>query len=310
MKRVAVALGLCVLGLLYFLHVQRSAPGFSTDLDVQLAAARFLLAGRNPYDLIGPGKEFKWLGTLYQPLPTIITLTPLALLPMDIARSVFVALGSFVFLYAFGGMAGTRWRYAAVFSKSYQAALLAAQWSFFMAAMWILPLAGAFAILKPNIATAVLLARGSRRGIVAAVAAGTVLLAVSLFVMPTWPAAWFRSLATDTHRTSAVTRSWGFLLLLAALRWRRPEARLLFAMSVIPQTIGMYDALLLFFVPKRPSEYIALTVLSHFAFLMVVNDPTIHTFDQLFAKGSASIVHWVYLPTLAMVLIRPNAADT
>jgi hypothetical protein len=117
---------------------------------------------------------------------------------------------------------------------------------------------------------------------------------------------WLAAMRADPFRSSAVMRSGGFLLLFAALRWRRPEARLLFALSVVPQTLGMYDALLLFWIPRRASEYVALVVLSHFAFLMVFNDGRIHRLnDFVFAMGT-SIVHWLYLPALAMVLIRRN----
>ena len=98
-------------------------------------------------------------------------------------------------------------------------------------------------------------------------------------------------------------------MLLAALKWHRPEARLLLALSLVPQTLGMYDALVLFLIPRGPSEYIALAVLSHFAFLIVFNDPTLSSMNAFIVAGGDAVVHWLFLPALIMVLLRPNRSD-
>ena len=69
------------------------------------------------------------------------------------------------------------------------------------------------------------------------------LLACSLVLWPTWPIAWREALKTATQHAPIVTRPGGFLLLLAALRWKRPEARWLLATALVPGNPAAYDAL-------------------------------------------------------------------
>ena len=54
----------------------------------------------------------------------------------------------------------------------------------------------------------------------------------------------------------------GPLILLALLRWRRPEARLLVALGCIPHTTMLYEALPLFLVARRWQEGVLLAALS------------------------------------------------
>ncbi len=128
---------------------------------------------------------------------------------------------------------------------------------------------------------------------------------VSFIVAPHWPRWWPESLAADPNRSAAVARSGGFLLLLSGLKWRRPEARLLLLLSIVPQTLGHYDALLLFFVPDRASQAIALAALSHFLNLLNLGDRPATLNDAVVASG-IRVVHYLYLPSLLFVLSRPN----
>jgi hypothetical protein len=303
----AVVLALLTAGLVtaYLWHVQRSAERFHGDLDVQLAAVRYLLAERNPYPLIGPGREFNWPATLYHPLPTLIVLAPLGALSLPTARLVFVGLTCFAYVAALLLTPGPRWRLLALLSKCSQAAALQVQWSYLLCAAWLLPALGVFAAVKPNIGAAIIGARLQSKWFVASLVGFVVLTSASFVVQPTWPRDWMAALATDPNRRAAVLVPWGFFLALSVVKWRRPEARLLFMLSVIPQTLGMYDALLLFFIPKRASECIALVALSHFSYLMVFSQPG--TLNERVIFGGTAVVYYLYLPCLAMVLRRPNA---
>jgi hypothetical protein len=69
-------------------------PDLRPDVDQLWFAARALLDGRNPYDLIGPGREFDYHWQLYYPLPAVLLLTPLAPFPLVVSRISVAALGA------------------------------------------------------------------------------------------------------------------------------------------------------------------------------------------------------------------------
>ena len=85
---------------------------------------------------------------------------------------------------------------------------------------------------------------------------------VTLVLWPWWPREWLAQLSTVTHMSAPVTRWGGPLLLLAALRWRRPEARLLLGLSCIPQTPVVYEAVPLFLLVTTLREGVALLVVT------------------------------------------------
>jgi hypothetical protein len=96
---------------------------------------------------------------------------------------------------------------------------------------------------------------------------------------------------------------WGFLVLAAAARWRRPEARLLAALACVPQTLLMYESVPLFLIPRTWFESIGLVVLSYVANSQMVNTGVIgHDVDH----SGRLLVLWLYLPATLMVLRRPN----
>ena len=55
----------------------------------------------------------------------------------------------------------------------------------------------------------------------------------------------------------------GPLMLLALLRWRRPEARLLAALSCVPHTPELYESLYLFLVPASMWQGALLAALNY-----------------------------------------------
>jgi Glycosyltransferase family 87 len=304
----AVAASITMLALAYAVHFERRPVTFTRDFDQFYAAARFVSQGRNPYALIGPGRAFQWDWPFFYPLPAALLALPLAWLPLPIARVAFVGLTCLLFTYALGRVGGTRWRYITIVSKPFEVALLTGQLSFLLASAYVLPVVAALACVKPNIGAAIVGARADRRTIILALAGGMVLLGVSFAVQPTWVRDWLAAVHRDPFQRPAVLRSGGFLLLLAGLKWRRPEARLLLGLSLVPQTLGMYDALLLFFIPRRANEYLILAILSHVAVLMLWNDTSIRTMDAFIVAGGDAVVHWMFLPALCMVLLRPNVA--
>lgn len=305
-RRAALAaIVITALALAYTAYIGRKPATFTRDFDQFYAAARFLSQGRNPYALIGPGQEFPWPWSFFYPLPAALVVLPVAWMPLPIARLAFTGVTCLLFVYALGRVGGTRWRYATLASKPFEVALLTGQMSFLLASAYVLPVVAAFACVKPNIGAAVVAAR-DRRTMRWALAGGAILLAFSFAMQPYWVRDWLAAVHRDPFQRPAVFRSGGFLLLLAGLKWRRPEARLLLGLSLIPQTLGLYDALLLFFIPHQRTEYLALAILSHVAVLVLWSDHSITNVDAFVVATGNAVVHWLFLPALAMVLVRPN----
>src|SRR4029079_9971872 len=87
------------------------------DVDHLHAAAQFVLHGRDPYPLIGPtDREYRNSWPLYYPMPAVLAVAPLAPLPVDVARGVFVFIVSALFGYAVAVSGGTPWRFAILVS--------------------------------------------------------------------------------------------------------------------------------------------------------------------------------------------------
>jgi len=145
------------------------------------------------------------------------------------------------------------------------------------------------------------------------------IVGLSFVVMPTWFGSWRLAAGTGIHPIPLL--QWGGpLLLLALLRWRRPEARLLVALSLVPQTVSMHEALALFLVCRSRTETAVLAVLTWIAYFAVAPLKLEHTLPSFVTGGDEFIrqtmavtaplhVALLYLPCLIMVLRRPNQGD-
>jgi hypothetical protein len=118
-----------------------------------------------------------------------------------------------------------------------------AQWSPLVAAAFLLAPLGVVCGDKPTVGLATILAAPTQRAQVIAALLGAILLVVSLVLAPRWPSAWIDATRPAPHMSSPVAhwRVGGPLLLLALLRWRRPEARWLAALACVPQSTLPYE---------------------------------------------------------------------
>jgi hypothetical protein len=95
-------------------------------------------------------------------------------------------------------------------------------------------------------------------------------------------------------------------MLLSALKWRRPEARWLLAISVIPMAPTIYDQMLLAVVCLTSREslvFAASTIVLWFYVALNPPQPDYASWGALVGNGTL----WIcYFPALAMVLRRPN----
>jgi len=114
---------------------------------------------------------------------------------------------------------------------------------------------------------------------------------------------------TKSNRREATIMG-GPVLLLALLRWRRPEARLLLALAIVPQSILFYDQLLLWLVPATMRQSVLLSLLSVLALILGERGfPAGAGHAEVTAAYAPMIMALLFLPCLIMVLRRPNVSD-
>lgn len=282
-------------------------PTFTTDFDQFHFAARALWRGENPYAAIGPGREFEWGWQLNYPLPSVLFVMPLAWLPVVAGRVTFAAAGGALLGYAIG-RDGFR-RLPLVFSAAFMIAVTRTQWSPFITAAFFLPWAGVFLAAKPNFALPVLAGARAWRQFATLFAAAAVVALASLVWDPTWPLDWLRVIQSMEYLSAPVVNPGGFLLLLALVRWRRPEARIFAALVCMPQTPSLYDLLPLFVIARTLREVTVLSLCTSLLFLVIVILGPYATFNDYVHMLERWAVFIVYLPALVMILRRPNVAD-
>ncbi len=293
---VSVAVGLAV-GVVSWRATQQ--PGFlGQDFASWWLAARALLDGQNPYTSIVVNKSLP--GFLY-PLPAALLAVPFAWLPVSVAGPIFAALSCA--LLAFATTRRASWPLLGFLGAAMYLSVYAAQFSPLLTLGFIWPGAMWLGALKPNIGLAMLAYRPSVPG----TAAMCVVALLSLVVSPTWPVAWLAALRSSSYHYAPILAPGGFLLLLAGFKWRRPEARLLLAMAILPTSPLVYETVpLLFTVPSNRREAMLLTLAGTVAYAIML--PLAGNTDALMDRGRWVILWCCYLPALVMVLRRRNVA--
>ena len=298
----AVSLALAVA--VYVVALGRANPDFTSDFDQVWAGAKALWEGKDPYAVVGPGREFGWRWPLYYPLPALVALAPLGLLPVIVARAVFASLSAGLLAWAVTRESWSRW--PVFISVSFLVTVELGQWSTLYAAAFFLPMLGAVGIAKPNFAVALAAGADRLRPITWIVVGGGALLLVSQILRPGWHETWIENVRMAPHFKPHLLRPLGFLMLLSLLRWRRPEARWLLALSVIPQAPSFYDQMLLAVVCLTSREalvFASSTVVLFFYVGFNTPQPDYASWGRLVGNGTL----WIcYFPALAMVLRRPN----
>jgi hypothetical protein len=124
-----------------------------------------------------------------------------------------------------------------------------------------------------------------------------------------WVPHWFEALRSAPHFRPYVVHWGGPLLLLAALRWRQRDARLLLAFAVVPQTTMIYETLPLLLIPKTSRECIILVTLpNHASAIQLIASRAPSAAGYIWRYGDVAL--WlIYFPALIMVLRRPNEGD-
>ena len=264
------------------------------DFTYPWRAARALLAGDDPYRVIRPSGPYPFESVFPYPLPAAVVAIPFALVPAAVGGALFFGLSTGAMAYALSrdGL-GRMWAFC---SAPFAMAAALGQWSPLMVAATLLPSLGWALACKPTLGAALFAYRPSWR----AVAAGAALVALSFALLPRWPVEWLQGAFGGQHHTDPLPPPAPLLALLALLRWRSPEGRLVGLMACVPQNLYFYDQLPLWLAARTGRDGFILTVASWLAFAGMRLNCT----SELFCGKEAEpwVLGLIYLPATAIVL--------
>jgi hypothetical protein len=302
MLRAVVAVALAALAAAILLREYAQQPGFRSDFGIVWFAAKSILAGSDPYQLVGPGKPYELSTPLLYPAIAFVPAIPFTLVSEKTASLLFVSLSTFLLAY---GMTARSWHLLPMFvTEAFASSARLAQWSLILTAALFIPALGALSLVKPQNGLPVVVGTPSRRTLAAGLIGGIVFTAVSLILLPSWPRSWLGLLGTAHHMGAPVIRLGGVFTLLVLLRWRRWEAWLVLALVCMPQTWGWYNALMLFVIPATWREACVLALVSSVGAISA--GYLIGPFDSFYSFQGAVMVATAYLPATFIVLRRPN----
>lgn len=227
---------------------------------------------------------------------------------MEAATICFVFVSSGILAYA---ITRDGWYRAPMFiSGAFVIAARRGQWSILMTAACCLPAVAWMLAAKPNIGLAIFASASSTRVLKVAMAGGLVLIVVSFALVPTWLSEWLSAIGSAGHTSAPVTARGGFLVLLALMRWRRPEARLLVALACVPHSMYWYDILPLMLIPANFREMVMLVLVSTTGLaleqVLIARETDVMS---LYRDFNALIIAVAYLPATMLVLSRPNVGS-
>ncbi len=282
----------------WYVSVPLGTPG--PDIDQAWAAAGAVLRGQDAYGAVGLSSGFAF--PLYYPLTTAVISLPLALLPIEAARLVFVAGTAGLLGFSIGKYRPELW--PMLLSIPFLIALRSAQWTPLLTAGMIVPALGWLGAAKPNLAVAMLAGSRSRRQALILVLGALLLLAASLLIDPGWPWKWRAALASATHFRPLILRPFGLLVLALLLRWRDADARLLLALAVVPMTGLAYDALPAILVARTWPQCLGLVVIGWASTLPGWVPNVAPDFAGRMWLNGTLVLWFVLLPAAVLVLWR------
>jgi hypothetical protein len=308
-RRFAIALVAGVLAAAFNAYVAAAAAPIGdarSDFDIVWYSARVLLEGGDPYAAVGPqsGATFRFPWRMYYPLTTLVAALPLALLPLPLARALFVGVPTAWLAWLIGGR--DAWRSLGLMSYGVCFAVRQAQWSILATAAALTPGLSGLLVLKPQLAIPWVLASLSWRLARNVIFAGVVLLVVSLAIDPGWIPRWIEAIRGADHIRPLIVRPLAWVMLLSLLRWRRFEARLLCAFMLAPINPLPYELTPLVLVPSTRVEMLVLALATwvtaaaqEMLVTRVAPSDVLSVAQDVMLLGS-------FIPALLMVLRRPN----
>jgi hypothetical protein len=234
-----------------------------------------------------------------------LVIVPIAPFSMNVAGMVFSAAGMGTLAFALSREGWHRLPILMSFPALW--CITAGQITPFVAAAAVAPAYAWAATFKPTLGFAAFCSRPSWRFI----AVGAAALVVALVVRPDWPLRWIdvARQTRDINYQVPIAVQGGALLVLALLRWRRADARLLLAMACMPQSMMLYDQLPLLLIARTRLEAIAFSLWTYgapLAMRFVTETPIMDTKEHTLPYLARIITWTLYLPALFVVLARPN----
>jgi len=238
---------------------------------------------------------------LFYPLPAVMIVGLFSGWSLGTSQVVFVALATGLLAWRLTERA--LWPLLIFLTPSFWMAAFLGQWSPWLTVATLVPSAGFFLACKPTLGLACFCYRPTWRGAASCAAIGL----LSLALMPTWPWEWLDNLSWVQRHPPALLTPGGWLLALAAVRWKQREARLLLAMACVPQLLFFADQLPLFLVARTRREAVLFTACG-----MVVGVIWVARHFMRYAAVQLTgpyVMLGCYLPALWIVLRRPNLAS-
>ena len=273
-------------------------PGAS-DIAQIWAAARGLLEGQNPYDVVGPGQAYDWPYPLLYPFTAVLVGVPFSLLPVWLANTIFTAAGAGLLAWGLTKEQLHDPRLLVFVSMPFVDAGLQSQWSPLLVGAALVSPFGWLMACKPTIGLPLILWRPTWTSVLSS---GAFVL-FSLAIWPTWPLTWLDTLSMAPHIRPPVLQPWGWLLLTPLVFWRYPQARFVALVACLPQSPLMYEAVLMFLVVRTWGEAAVLWVTTLVAWRyytsQVTNPSDVYTVLPALAP---SMLWGAYLPAAAIVM--------
>jgi hypothetical protein len=143
-----------------------------------------------------------------------------------------------------------------------------------------------------------------------AILGATVFSLATVALWPWWVSEWLATLPSVTHMSAPVMRWGGPFILLALLKWRRADARLLAALACVPQTPVLYEVVPLFLLVQSFRQAALLIILTAVVGRTVLVIAQGADYNTWMAINGQWMVWLFYLPCTALVLFRPNEGLT
>jgi len=269
-----------------------------TDFEFFWRATRLFATGINPYAMRPGSSGWSLPDAFFYPAPALIVVWPLHPLVLPVAAGIFMGVGSGLLAW-FLSRDGL-WRLWMLGTPSFIMAVAIGQWSPLIT-LGALTSGGAFLLAcKPTLGLACFTYRPGWRAAIGVAA----VLVFSLVLLPEWPREWLDNLKLVERHPLPIATPLGWLVLLALMRWRQPEARLLIGMACVPQLLFFADQLPLGLVARTRGEAVGLAICGVIAFATWW--AFLKAGDAYVMEAQPFVMAGIYLPALVMVLHRPN----
>ena len=266
------------------------------DFSYPWRAARALMDGHNPYEVIRAVGEYPFNASLLYPLPAAVVATPFSFLRPEIAGALFIGLSSALLAWAL--LRDSPYRLPLFLSAPFVQAAILGQWSPLLTAAALMPAFQMFAAAKPTVGLAAWIYNPSWKGVIG----GLILVAISFLILPGWLGDWREATAGMSKYRGPATTLLGAFLLLGIARWRRREGRLFVAMSLMPQLPVFYDSLILWLIPSTLWRSVAFSAISWVGYLAWYPSRASPAQNEI---AFPWLVFTIYAPALVLLLLLP-----